>query len=121
MAQADGRANAERIARFEDAHTRYERVRDGVTALRHDLADLEITGSSPDGAIGVVVDARGTLRQLTIAGDPELAAAVTAAVTQAQTLAAQAIQDRLKQTLPSTDLDQLLRRHDERMGMTNAA
>lgn len=117
-------SNAELFARFDDAHARYARLREGVGELQRDLDALEATVRSPDGMVTVVVGARGNLKRLTLHDrayqehpPQRLAILITEAVRKAETVVTQAVQERIAELVPEgTGLDRVLRRQDERMG-----
>lgn len=110
------------FARFEDVHAQYSRLREGINELTHDLETMEIAVASEDGSVTVVVGPRGNLKQLTIAGNETLAATIMQAAQRAEALVIESVQERIKRVAPEGGgIDQLLQRHDERMGHGNGA
>jgi DNA-binding protein YbaB len=113
--------NTALFSRFEDVHAQYTRLRAGVDALRRDLEALEVTVRSPDGLVTVVVGPQGNLKNLALQDNEPLAALVVEAMRKAEMLAAEAVRDRLTHILPDGGgLDDVLRRHDEVMGYSDA-
>lgn len=87
---------------------------------------MEVSVRSPDGSVTVVVGARGSLKSLTLEKNayqhpPErLAAIILHACQRAEQAVAGAVQERLGRVLPEgSGLDQVLRRHDQRMGYSD--
>lgn len=122
--RSEGRSmeNAALFARFEDVHAQYSRLREGIDELRHDLETMEIAVASHDGSVTVVVGPRGNLKQVTIAGNEELASAIMEAAQRAEAMVIESVQERIKRVAPEGGgLDQMLRRHDEQMGHGDGA
>ncbi|GIH06949.1 hypothetical protein Rhe02_50160 [Rhizocola hellebori] len=127
MDRVDREANAGLRARFDDVHAQYTKMREGVKDLQDDLAAMEVRVASPDGMVTVVVGPRGNLKSLTLdkrayqQHPPErLAALIVQACQRAESAVAGAVQQRLGRMLPEgSGLDEVLRRHDQRMGYSD--
>src|SRR4051794_39907062 len=81
---------------IDEAVERYQRIEEGPPELDRGARNVEVTVSSPDGLVDVVVTADGTIRDVRIHGQPrgndELARSVREAVTAAADAAAWARQ-----------------------------
>jgi DNA-binding protein YbaB len=124
MDRVDREANAGLRARFDDVHAQYAKMREGVRGLQDDLAAIEVSVQSSDGMVTVVLGPRGNLKSLTFdkrayqQHPPErLASLILQACQRAESAVASAVQERMSRVLPEgSGLDQVLRRHDQRMG-----
>jgi len=127
MEPVDRDANADLVRRFDDAHQRYASLRESVTTLQRDLDNVEATVRSPDGMVTVVIGPGGVLKRLELHEraylkhpPARLATLITDAARHGATLVNNLIQQRIDTMAPEgSDLTNLLRRHDERMGFTD--
>lgn len=110
------------FSRFEDVHAQYTRLRAEVDALRRDLEAMEVTVSSPDGSVTVVVGPRGNLKRLALRDNDELAALITDSMREAEQGITEAVRQRLSRAVPAgAGIDHVLRRHDDVMGYDGVA
>lgn len=133
----DRDANAALRARFDEVHARYTHLRENVGELQRQLAGLEVSLASPDGAVTVVVGARGQLLRLKLherayaAHRPDrLAELITQTTRKAEQAAAEAAAELVARVVPGEtgvpellrggDLTALLRRHDDTIGYREA-
>jgi DNA-binding protein YbaB len=127
MEPVDRDANAHLRRRFDDAHQRYASLRESVSSLQRDLENVEATVRSPDGMVTVVIGPGGILKRLELherayQNHPpaRLAALITDAARHGTTLVTTLIQQRISTLAPEgSDLDEILHRHDQRMGFTD--
>jgi DNA-binding protein YbaB len=129
----DDDPNAALRARFDEVHARYTHLRDNVGELQRELAGLEVSLTSADGLVTVVVGARGQLQRLRLherayaAHRPDrLAELITQTTRRAEQAAAEATAELVARVVPAEtgvpellrggDLSALLRRHDDSMG-----
>lgn len=119
--------NADLFRRFDDAHQRYTSLRESVSSLQRDLENVEATVRSPDGMVTVVIGPGGALKRLELHErayhqhpPARLATLITEAARHGTTLVTNLIQQRIDTLAPEgSDLSDILRRHDERMGFTD--
>lgn len=119
--------NTDLFRRLEDAHQRYASLRESVSSFQRDLENVEATVRSPDGMVTVVIGPGGVLKRLELHErayhqhpPARLAALITDAARHGTTAVTKLIHQRIDTFAPEgSGLDQILRRHDERMGFTD--